>query len=56
MNLSAASAGALAGIVVGWRGFDFLNLLASMLLAGVVIAVVLARDTSHLAPTGGGAP
>ncbi|HET7689847.1 MAG TPA: MFS transporter [Nocardioidaceae bacterium] len=56
MNLSAASAGALAGVVVGWRGFDFLNLLASVLLAGVVVAVVLARDTSHLTAASGGEP
>lgn len=53
MNLSAASAGALAGVVVGWRGFDFLNLLAAVLLAGVAVAVVLSRDTSHLTPSGG---
>jgi len=43
MNLTAASAGALAGVVVDGLGFGALNAFAAVFVTGVVAAVVLAR-------------
>jgi len=43
MNLTAASAGALAGVVVDGLGFGALNVFAAVFVTGVVAAVVLAR-------------
>ncbi len=44
MNLSAACAGALAGVVVDHLGFGALNIFAALLVGGLVAAVVLARS------------
>lgn len=43
MNLTAAAAGGLAGLVVELFGFGTLNAFAAVLVAGVVVAVALAR-------------
>jgi MFS family permease len=43
MNLAAASAGGIAGVVVDWKGFGALNGLAAVLVLGVALAVLLAR-------------
>ncbi len=53
MNLSAAAAGAVSGLVVDGLGFGPLNAFAAVLVAGVVLAVVLARDLTHVAADGG---
>jgi hypothetical protein len=43
MGVSAAAAGALAGLVVGSLGYGALNLFAGFLVAGVATAAELAR-------------
>lgn len=48
MNLTAAAAGGLAGVVVDKLGFGELNVFAAILVAGVAVAVVLSRDLSHV--------
>ena len=48
MNLTAAAAGALAGVVVDGFGFGTLNSVAAVLLVGVVVAVVLSREKPHV--------
>jgi MFS family permease len=53
MNFTAACAGALAGVVVDHLGFGSLNAFAAVLVAGVVIAVALARDPGHITLSGG---
>jgi MFS family permease len=45
MNVSAAAAGALAGVVVGAFGFTALNAFAALLVGGVAAAVILAGAT-----------
>lgn len=50
MNLCAALAGALGGVVVGWLGYAELNLFAALLVGGVVVAVVLTRRDAALRP------
>jgi MFS family permease len=49
MNLCAATAGALAGVVVGALGFAALNAFAAVLVVGVAAAVVLSRGTPRVA-------
>jgi MFS family permease len=49
MNLCAAIAGALAGVVVGALGFGALNAFAAVLVVGVAAAVVLSRGTPRVA-------
>lgn len=44
MNVSAAAAGGLAGLVVDHLGFAALNVFAAVLVSGVVLAVALARQ------------
>jgi MFS family permease len=46
MNLTAAAAGALAGVVVDWLGFGFLNVFAAVFVSGIVVAVMLSREPS----------
>ncbi|WP_148575100.1 MFS transporter [Nocardioides caldifontis] len=43
MNVAAAAAGLLGGLVVEWWGFVALNGFAAVLVAGVVLAAVVAR-------------
>ena len=43
MNVAAAAGGALAGVVVGVLGFGALNVFASILVVGVLVAAVVAR-------------
>ncbi|HSV41235.1 MAG TPA: MFS transporter [Nocardioidaceae bacterium] len=52
MNLTAATAGALAGVVVDGWGFGALNSLAAVLLVGVVAAVLLSREKPHVPESG----
>lgn len=47
MNLVAAAAGALAGVVVDYLGFGSLNVFAALLVTGVVVAVPLARTPAR---------
>ena len=51
MNLTAAAAGALAGVVVDRYGFGTLNVFAAVLVSGVVAAVLLSRQ-ARSAPVG----
>jgi MFS family permease len=50
MGLTAAAAGALAGIVVGSLGYAALNVFAALLVCGVATAAEYARRTTGLAP------
>lgn len=43
MNVSAAAAGALAGLIVDTLGFGPLNVFAAVLVSGVLVAVALSR-------------
>jgi MFS family permease len=43
MNLAAAAAGVLGGLVVDWWGFVALNGFAAVLVAGVLLATLVAR-------------
>jgi MFS family permease len=43
MNVSAAAAGVLAGVVVDVLGFGSLNVFAALLVTGVLVAVVASR-------------
>jgi MFS family permease len=49
MNVSAAAAGLLAGVVVDVLGFGFLNVFAAVLVLGVLGAVVAARRDASVA-------
>jgi MFS family permease len=51
MGLTAAAAGALAGVIVGSLGYGWLNVFAAVLVTGVATAAEYARRT-----TGGAAP
>jgi MFS family permease len=51
MGLTAAAAGALAGVIVGSLGYGWLNLFAAVLVTGVATAAEYARRT-----TGGAVP
>ena len=51
MGLTAAAAGALAGVVVGTSGYGALNVFAAVLVTGVATAAEYARRTTGpLAP------
>ena len=50
MGLTAAAAGALAGVVVGSLGYAWLNLLAALLVTGVATSAEYARRGSGRAP------
>jgi predicted MFS family arabinose efflux permease len=50
MNLTAAVAGALAGLVVGTLGYPALALAAAVLVAGIATAAELARRTTGPVP------
>ncbi|HYO39436.1 MAG TPA: MFS transporter [Nocardioidaceae bacterium] len=50
MGLTAAVAGALAGVVVGSLGYPALNAFAALLAGGVVVAAEYARRTSGPVP------
>ena len=46
MGLTAAAAGALAGLIVGYLGFHWLNLFAAVLVTGVATSAEYARRTA----------
>ena len=46
MGLTAASAGALAGVIVGSLGYGWLNLFAAVLVTGIATAAEYARRTT----------
>ena len=50
MNVSAAAAGALAGLIVDTLGFGPLNVFAAVLVSGVLVAVALSRREPALTP------
>jgi MFS family permease len=50
MGLTAAAAGALAGVIVGSFGFDWLNLFAAVLVTGIATAAEYARRTAGRPP------
>jgi len=50
MGVTAAAAGALAGVVVGTLGYPALTLFAGVLVAGVATAAEVARRTTDHAP------
>ena len=50
MGLTAAAAGAMAGVVVGSLGYAALNLFAAVLVTGVATAAEYARRTTGAAP------
>jgi hypothetical protein len=49
MNVSAATAGLLAGVVVDVLGFAALNVFAGLLALGILVAVSAARREPLLA-------
>jgi hypothetical protein len=55
MGLTAASAGALAGVIVGSLGYGWLNLFAAVLVTGIATAAEYARRTTGRASRDGGA-
>jgi MFS family permease len=50
MGLTAAAAGALAGVIVGAFGFGWLNLFAAVLVTGIATAAEYARRTTGRTP------
>jgi MFS family permease len=50
MNVAAAAAGALAGVIVEVAGFGVLNAFAGCLVVGVLVAVLLSRREPALHP------
>ncbi len=57
MGLTAAAAGALAGVIVGSFGYGALNLFAALLVTGVATAAEFARRTTDRpAPDGRRSP
>jgi MFS family permease len=50
MGLTAAAAGALAGVIVGTLGYHWLNLFAAVLVTGVATSAEYARRTTSGAP------
>ena len=56
MGLVAATAGALAGVVMGGFGYVALNIFAALLVSGVATAAEFARRTSSGTPYDDQAP
>jgi MFS family permease len=50
MNVTAAAAGAVAGVVAGSLGYPALNVCAALLVAGIVTAAEYARRTTGRRP------